>query len=149
MRKRYGQGWADPVSSLIPERNRVLSMREVMTDLAELLKSVREGHGLSQDALAQRLGVTQATVSRYESGGITLGKIQDWADALGHELTAVPSDHAELVAALVVAIATLDETQRETLVRVLTHFVGAPAWAQATAAEVLQQSVPKVVTKGA
>jgi len=33
------------------------------------IRKLREMHGISQNELAERLGVTQATVSRWESSG--------------------------------------------------------------------------------
>lgn len=50
------------------------------------VRAIREALGMSQDALARRLGVTSVAVSKFEhaekTGGITLAKLSDIADAL-------------------------------------------------------------------
>jgi len=43
---------------------------------SEILKGLREKRGLSQKELAELTGITQATVSRYESGK----REPKWAD---------------------------------------------------------------------
>ena len=40
----------------------------LVMDAATLIRTTREGAGLSQDALAARAGTSQPAVSRYESG---------------------------------------------------------------------------------
>lgn len=58
-------------------------------ELAEQVRALREGQGISQSELAQRIGSTQPAVARLEAGGVapsieTLDRI---AAALGLKLT--------------------------------------------------------------
>jgi transcriptional regulator with XRE-family HTH domain len=52
------------------------------------LREARERLGLTQQAMAEKLGVTQPTVSRVESGETTPRQrhLRRWADAYGVEL---------------------------------------------------------------
>lgn len=52
------------------------------------LRQLRKAAGITQDALAARLGVNRATISKYENGQIepTLSQLQAIADALGVHL---------------------------------------------------------------
>ena len=65
---------------------------------AELLRSTRTRHGLSQRALARRAGTTQAWVSAIERGGVqpTVEMLRRLLFVMGEELTLgarrVPSD---------------------------------------------------------
>lgn len=49
------------------------------------IREVRKATGITQDALAQALGVNRATISKYETGSIDLpmSQLQRIADALG------------------------------------------------------------------
>lgn len=53
--------------------------------LCELLVDARKARGISQDALAEKLGYVQTVVSKYERGERRLDLIEflDVADALG------------------------------------------------------------------
>lgn len=55
-----------------------------MEDVKMLIKEARERKGLSQTELAERLGVTKATVSGYETGASspTVSTLQKIAKAL-------------------------------------------------------------------
>lgn len=58
-------------------------------DLAEEVRRLREGKGLSQSELARRIGSTQPAVARLEAGGVapTIETLERIAGALGLELT--------------------------------------------------------------
>lgn len=51
-------------------------MQKGAADLGELIAGWRRGAALSQSALAEALGVQQATVSKLESGKYRLGVLQ-------------------------------------------------------------------------
>lgn len=68
-----------------------------MPDLHPLVAALRDRRralGLSQDAVAARSGLTQACVSRYESGQRTPGlhSVQAYAAAVGLRLELVPAE---------------------------------------------------------
>ncbi len=56
------------------------------------LRKLRTTAGFSQDDLAKRVGVTQATVSRWEDGTMTpkTDKLRSLAKALGVEIQDLP-----------------------------------------------------------
>ncbi|MFD5495110.1 helix-turn-helix domain-containing protein [Streptomyces sp. NPDC001812] len=58
-------------------------------DVARFLRQLREAHGLSQRALATRLGVSQARVARLESGANNpqLDTLAAYVAALGGTLS--------------------------------------------------------------
>jgi DNA-binding XRE family transcriptional regulator len=58
-------------------------------DVARFLRQLREAHGLSQRALANRLGVSQARVARLESGANSpqLDTLAAYVAALGGTLS--------------------------------------------------------------
>lgn len=58
-------------------------------DVARFLRQLREAHGLSQRALATRLGVSQARVARLESGANNpqLDTVAAYVAALGGTLS--------------------------------------------------------------
>jgi transcriptional regulator with XRE-family HTH domain len=61
------------------------------SDIGDRLRAARIQQGLSQDALAAKIGVTQATVSRAEgSGDIRLATLVEIARALDLEPTVIP-----------------------------------------------------------
>lgn len=41
---------------------------EAMQTISDIIKRVRLGHGLTQTEIAQKVGVDQATISRWERG---------------------------------------------------------------------------------
>jgi transcriptional regulator with XRE-family HTH domain len=69
-------------------RQRVISDTLLRVTVAELLRSTRECHGLTQARLARRIGSDRAYVSRVESGEVS--PTVDWARralaAMGEEL---------------------------------------------------------------
>ncbi|MCF8037822.1 MAG: helix-turn-helix domain-containing protein [Desulfohalobiaceae bacterium] len=56
--------------------------------LASMLIEARSKAGLSQEALAERMGMKQASVARIESGrnNPSMRTLQRYAEATGHEL---------------------------------------------------------------
>ena len=56
----------------------------------QLLRELRQSRGITQVALARRLGVTQATLSQLENqGDARVSTIRAWAEALGGKLRLV------------------------------------------------------------
>jgi transcriptional regulator with XRE-family HTH domain len=57
-------------------------------ELTEALVSARVAEGLSQTEVAARMGTSQSSVARLESGGadIRLSTLERYAAALGHRL---------------------------------------------------------------
>lgn len=70
--------------------------RDVPNDLSSRINRVRRSLGLNQAEFGEKLGVNQATVSRWEKGsipdGVTLHKI---ADLAGKDVKALTSDDIE------------------------------------------------------
>lgn len=67
-----------------------------MADLGTLIKSLRKAAGLSQAQLAQRHGMSRATISGIENDTIPevgIRKVAAILEGLGYELTAVPRHH--------------------------------------------------------
>ncbi|MEV4760850.1 helix-turn-helix transcriptional regulator [Micromonospora sp. NPDC049559] len=76
--------------------------------VGRLLRAEREAAGLSQEALAARVGLTQQQVSRFEHGGIepTTGLIERLFDGLGQQLRLdVEARDADLDASIDAALA--------------------------------------------
>ena len=65
--------------------------------IGPLLKMERRKAGISQDEVALKSGVTQATISRLESGDLNfrIGTLESYVDALGKKLNLISKD-AEL-----------------------------------------------------
>jgi len=65
--------------------------------IGPLLKMERRKAGISQDDVALKSGLTQATISRMESGGsdFRIGTLENYVDALGQKLNLISKD-AEL-----------------------------------------------------
>lgn len=65
----------------------------VMERLGELIRTLRKAQKLSQQALAQRYGMSRATISGIENNTISeigLRKVEAILNGFGYELTAVP-----------------------------------------------------------
>lgn len=65
----------------------------VMEQLGELIRTLRKAQKLSQQALAQRYGMSRATISGIENNTISeigLRKVEAILNGFGYELTAVP-----------------------------------------------------------
>lgn len=64
-----------------------------MGDLGALIRSLRKAAGLSQTQLAQRHGMSRATISGIENNTIPevgVRKVAAILEGLGYELTAIP-----------------------------------------------------------
>ena len=65
----------------------------VMEQLGELIRTLRKAQKLSQQALAQRYGMSRATISGIENNTISeigVRKVEAILNGFGYELTAVP-----------------------------------------------------------
>ena len=62
--------------------------------IGSLLKQEREKAGISQNKLSKKSGLTQATVSRIESGdsGFRIGTLESYMNALGKKLNLISKD---------------------------------------------------------
>ncbi|TFY86632.1 XRE family transcriptional regulator [Pseudomonas nabeulensis] len=79
-----------------------------MEDLGLLIKTLRKAAGLSQSQLAQRHGMSRATISGIENNTIPevgIRKVAAILEGLGYELTATPKRRRR----------TLDELKTENL----------------------------------
>ena len=79
-RRRY------PVDEVAIERERQRLRAELR---AYRLAEIREAHGLKQEEVAERIGVSQSRISRMEHGDIEragLSTIRDYIEALGGEM---------------------------------------------------------------
>jgi len=69
------------------------SMHSSMNELGNLIKKLRKEAGLSQAQLAQRHGMSRATISGIENNTIPevgIRKVAAILEGLGYELTATP-----------------------------------------------------------
>jgi len=76
--------------------------------IADRIRGARLGHGLSQVELAQKLGVTQGTISRAErgNGDIRLGTLLELTRALDLDLVVIKRSQRALVARLTADLRT-------------------------------------------
>lgn len=102
--------------------------------LRRQLRRARKEARLSQEALAERLGISSVQVSRIETGarGTTLAIAQRWLEECGYSVESVSVGEPEAARVLAMAVATLDEADLESATRVLRawgalppHIVGA------------------------
>jgi transcriptional regulator with XRE-family HTH domain len=83
-------------------------MRVDMNDLGLLIRQLRKAAGLSQSQLAQRHGMSRATISGIENNTIPevgIRKVAAILEGLGYELTAIPKRRRK----------TLDELKSENI----------------------------------
>lgn len=105
-RRRYDKYWAKQMAD--PEFRRVYEEETAKKELWLQLVEARQAAGLTQDELANRLGVSQAQVARIEKRGYdayTLNTLRRYVQALGEGFSLdirvrQPEDqrHAERVA---------------------------------------------------
>ncbi|MGB7482123.1 helix-turn-helix transcriptional regulator [Castellaniella ginsengisoli] len=71
-----------------------------LADVADLLRNIRREVGLSQDALAQRAGVSRTTVARMETlakGDMSVSVLLRLLEAAGYDLKPVKQGHARTI----------------------------------------------------
>lgn len=95
--------------------------------LGRRIRSLREGHGLSQGKLAERAGLSEKYLGEVERGGgnITIELLTKLADALGVTVAAImENDHEqtrdELVDAIIRMAPKLSEKDAQIVYRMLT-----------------------------
>ena len=72
-----------------PEIRRMMAEEEVNLDIAQLVYDARTGAGLTQAALARKIGTTQSVISRLEDAdykGHSLAMLRRIGDALGQQI---------------------------------------------------------------
>lgn len=89
--------------------------------VAAQLREVRLSAGLSQHAMAARLGITPGHVSRIESAqrSPSIELVHRWYRECGYELDAVSVGTAEQAQSLALAVAALPEGELDTVIRVV------------------------------
>ncbi|THF63335.1 helix-turn-helix transcriptional regulator [Pseudothauera rhizosphaerae] len=71
-----------------------------LADVADMLRSARREAGLSQEALAQRAGVSRTTVARMETlakGDMSVSALVRLLEAAGYDLKPVRRGHVRTV----------------------------------------------------
>jgi len=71
-----------------------------LADVADVLRSVRREAGLSQEALAQRAGVSRTTVARMETlakGDMSASVLLRLLEAAGYDLKPVKRGHSRTI----------------------------------------------------
>jgi HTH-type transcriptional regulator/antitoxin HipB len=76
----------------MPAKNIVTQLLSLSQQLGPLLRSARKSAGLSQTALAQRLGISQSRISSMEldPGSISVEQLLTLLAALHHEVLIQP-----------------------------------------------------------
>ncbi len=77
-------------------------MHPTVIDLGRALRAVRKAEGLSQRALSDRIGLTQAQISKFENGKADprLSSLVEVARGLGVEVMLVPMNSVPAALAL-------------------------------------------------
>lgn len=77
-------------------------MHPAVEEIARQLREVRVARGMSQGDLSERIGITQAQVSRFEGGraDLRLGSLVELGRGLGLEIMLVPRGKVPAVLAL-------------------------------------------------
>mgnify|MGYP000847092497 FL=1 len=92
------------------------------TSLTEILANLRVAAGLTQEQVAERLGVSQSAISKLESGrdeDLTVGEIRKYAELTGQRIALMfgkPLSHVEAV-----KVHALGIRQRLTALAALAH----------------------------
>ena len=74
-------------------------MNYTIQELVQTLKSIRKEKGLSQNALADKVGIPQSHLSNIERGkvNLTLSSFMEIARTLGWDVMLIPREHRTLV----------------------------------------------------
>lgn len=77
-------------------------MHPAVEEIARQLREVRVARGVSQGDLSERIGITQAQISRFERGraDLRLGSLVELGRGLGLEVMLVPRARVPAVSAL-------------------------------------------------
>ena len=77
-------------------------MHPTVQQIARQLREAREAHGISQRDLSERIGLTQAQISRFERcrADLRLGSLVELGRGLGLEVMLVPRKRVPAVLAL-------------------------------------------------
>ncbi len=77
-------------------------MHPTVTDIGRALRAARKAEGLSQRALSDRIGLTQAQISKFENGRADprLSSLVEVARGVGVEVMLVPKDAVPAALAL-------------------------------------------------
>ncbi|MCL2467987.1 MAG: helix-turn-helix domain-containing protein [Micrococcales bacterium] len=83
--------WSEVRAKRVPDENAVAVHRERMAtaERAWRLREIREAQGVTQKELAERLGLTQPTISTVESGDMdrsALATLRAYVEALGGQI---------------------------------------------------------------
>lgn len=83
--------WSEVRARRVPDETVVAGHRERMTaaEGAWRLREIREAQGVTQKELAERLGITQPTISSLESGDMDrsgLATLRAYVEALGGQI---------------------------------------------------------------
>ena len=71
-----------------------------LADVADMLRNARREAGLSQDALAQRAGVSRTTVARMETlakGDMSVSILLRLLEAAGYDLKPIKQGHVRTI----------------------------------------------------
>lgn len=123
MHHEYSSALPDPGWNVKPKRSRRPSgypTGVTNDDLRVELRALRERKGLSQRALAERIGFTQGWVNKVETGlrGIDLPVVDRWATACGAVVTvAIGEPAATSGAGLAPVLAALSPAHRDLVQR--------------------------------
>ena len=77
-------------------------MHPTVEQIARQLREAREDRGMSQSDLSERIGITQAQISRFEGGraDLRLGSLVELGRGVGLEIMLVPRGKIRAVAAM-------------------------------------------------
>ena len=70
----------------------------ILADIGKAIRAARKGKKISQEALAERMGVTTAAISRYENGTRqpTIETLESIAKGLGIHIVALLAPDADM-----------------------------------------------------
>jgi len=97
LRQRLADVLGGPVEN-VEQRARSLIERGPVGDKRVELASALEAYGVSQGDVASSLNVDQATISRWLSGAVETGRLEDLRDAIASEVDAVKAELRSILA---------------------------------------------------